>query len=198
MFLSILCAFIFFVIWDELVINYFWSFNQKYISGFLIGRIPIEEVLFFISVPFACLFLWVNYKKLFVEIKEIKFFKNPLFLLLILVGAAFSLFIGKIYSGVVLSVFFLVIVVDSILKTKLFLQKHFLIFIFGVVNILTFIFNLYLTARPVVIYNTFLKTNINIISIPIEDFIYGMALISIVIIIYEKLNNRHKSNIIIS
>jgi lycopene cyclase domain-containing protein len=180
---AILIGAAFFVIWDELVIDYFWSFNREYIIGFLIGKIPIEEMLFFISVPFACLLLWVNYKN-YISNKIIKNFVPSLIALSFFLSCTFLIY-GKVYSGTVFFVFFGVVIIDILLKTNLFTKKSFIIFIFGITNLLTFIFNLYLTARPVVLYNELIKTNINLITIPMEDFIYGMALIALVIIIYE-------------
>ena len=50
---------------------------------------------------------------------------------------------------------------------------------------LTALFNSYLTWRPVVIYNRFVKTNIMVGTIPVEDFIYGLVFIISVIILYE-------------
>lgn len=184
--ISIFIAATFFVIWDYLVVNYFWFFNSKYITGFLIANLPIEEILFFISVPFACLLLWVNYEKYFSK----KLITNSSFYLIVssLFLALVFLFYEKIYTSTVLFVFLVVVILDIFLRTNLFIKKTFISFIFIVVNILTFIFNLYLTARPVVMYNEALKTNINIITVPLEDFIFGMALISLTIIIYEKLN----------
>ena len=64
------------------------------------------------------------------------------------------------------------------------------IFIF----LLTTVFNLYLTARPIVIYNEALKTNLNLWTIPLEDYILGLSLISLNCILFTKLNNRDKHN----
>jgi len=35
-----------------------WSFNEQYTLGIFIGNLPIEETLFFLIVPFCCLFVW--------------------------------------------------------------------------------------------------------------------------------------------
>ena len=184
LFVTIFLAGIFFAAYDQLVVNYFWSFNDKYITGIFLFSLPLEEVLFFITVPFACLLLWVNYRK---HLSEKIFPKFATYLLAtVLILVPFFFLAGKIYSGSVLLVFLGVIVADFLLKTKLFSSRIFIIFIFLITNVLTFIFNLYLTARPIVIYNEIVKTNINIISIPIEDFVFGMALIALTLIIYEK------------
>lgn len=36
----------------------FWSFNPTHVGSFQILNIPIEEVLFFITAPFSCLFVY--------------------------------------------------------------------------------------------------------------------------------------------
>lgn len=185
LFFGVFLTAIIFIVWDQLVVNYFWFFNSQYITGIFLLNLPIEEILFFITVPFSCLLLWVNYKRRFAD----RTLKYPLVYLWSVLAGASILFLvyGKIYSASVLFVFLIVVALDLILKTKLFYRKLFLIFIFLITNILTFIFNLYLTARPIVIYSEALKTNFNIISIPVEDFIFGMALIALNIILYEKI-----------
>lgn len=35
-----------------------WAFNDEYILGFKIINLPIEEVLFFMVVPYSSIFLW--------------------------------------------------------------------------------------------------------------------------------------------
>jgi len=36
-----------------------WSFNSDYTLGFKIINLPIEEVFFFLVVPFCCTFIWL-------------------------------------------------------------------------------------------------------------------------------------------
>src|SRR5690606_5741318 len=49
----------------------------------------------------------------------------------------------------------------------------------------TCIFNGYLTARPVVLYGRPYQIGRRIGSIPVEDFIYGLALVTFTLVIYE-------------
>ena len=37
-----------------------WSFNDSYILGYKVCLLPVEEWMFFIFVPFACLFIYEN------------------------------------------------------------------------------------------------------------------------------------------
>jgi lycopene cyclase domain-containing protein len=83
----------------------------------------------------------------------------------------------------VFSVFFAVLA-DLFLKTRLVLNKKFWIF-WGVMFILIFIVNGYLTWRPVVIYGNEFYLNIRLFTIPIEDFLYGFSLITLNIVIWE-------------
>ena len=49
----------FFLIWDQWFTDMnVWGFNSLHLTGYFIGDIPIEEVLFFITVPYACLFIY--------------------------------------------------------------------------------------------------------------------------------------------
>src|SRR5690349_12042868 len=41
-----------------------WGFNPEYILGCYIGSIPVEEWLFFICIPYACLFTYHCFKVL--------------------------------------------------------------------------------------------------------------------------------------
>jgi lycopene cyclase domain-containing protein len=35
-----------------------WAFNDNYILGFKIINLPIEEILFFLVIPYSSIFLW--------------------------------------------------------------------------------------------------------------------------------------------
>lgn len=56
---AIIFPFIIFIVWDMFAsARGHWSFNEKYISGFKIVNLPIEEILFFLIIPFCALFTW--------------------------------------------------------------------------------------------------------------------------------------------
>lgn len=178
-----------FLIWDYMVIGSFWTFNNRYILGYRILNIPIEEVLFFFTVPYSCLFVWENWKRTYHN-------ENKIFLriFLIVTLVIFMIFLSHLtYTFIVLLVFLLVIIMDIVFKLHLFNRWQFQSFL-GIVIILTLITNGYLTARPIVLYNEAVKTNILISTVPIEDAVYGLALISLVVILYEKRQIQNKDN----
>jgi lycopene cyclase domain-containing protein len=48
-----------FLFWDVLFTIYgVWSFNDKYITGIKFIGLPLEEILFFLTVPFSCTFIY--------------------------------------------------------------------------------------------------------------------------------------------
>lgn len=41
-----------FVVWDVIAIAaHIWSYNPRYVTGIQLGRMPIEELLFFVVIP---------------------------------------------------------------------------------------------------------------------------------------------------
>ena len=48
-----------YIVWDAIVTAWGeWSFNPAYILGIKVVNLPLEEILFFVTVPYACLFIW--------------------------------------------------------------------------------------------------------------------------------------------
>ncbi len=164
-----------FLLWDALVTGAHWHFNPKYVSGIKIINLPIEEILFFITVPFACLFTW---EMIIRRAKEKVWNMHWLRLLLYLALPAGIYFfsIGKQYTGLTLSFIFLANLVDQFLKTNLLFDKRFYFYLLLIV-IFTLIFNGYLTWRPVVTYGVDYQLDFRVITIPVEDFFYGISLL---------------------
>lgn len=174
-----------FLIWDSLVTDIHWRFNENFIIGIKLFSLPIEEIMFFYSVPLASLFLWEmiiqNSKdKVLIENEHFRFWGT-----LLLISSVVFVILGKIYTSLVFLSVFLTFFIDSRL-TKLYKQKKFWLLIAMVAGFIL-LFNGYLTARPVVLYSPDFMVNFRIITIPIEDFGYGFSLIYFAIIVYEKL-----------
>ena len=184
--LPIIIPAILFLIWDSTVTYSHWYFNEKYILGITIFNLPIEEILFFITVPFACLFTWEMIIRRTDE-KKLEWISKirPYIYLIIPIGILFFI-TGKHYTGLAVTFLGLAILLDQLLNTNLILEKRFYIYL-SFVLLFTLIFNGYLTWRPVVTYGVDYQLDFRIITIPIEDFIYGTALIFMNTAIYKKI-----------
>ena len=178
-----------FLIWDVLVSNRHWWFNEAFAGSFNLLGLPPGEWLFFFTVPYACLFSWEVLHEYF---KDKKLFDSfPSFgvgIALFAISFVFFL-LGFEYTGLAIASLSAALIADSTYKTDFFLKRHTWINI-GLIVFLTLIFNGYLTARPVVQYDYSYQLNWLIYTIPVEDFIYGLALLLWILVRYESKRNR--------
>lgn len=184
-FKAILISLVVFVAWDAIVTGRHWWFSDRYTLGIKILRLPIEEWLFFITIPYASLFIWEVFSAYFKNrefkglqiVRSILYFGIPLGMILF--------FLGKEYTGMVLIALGSVALLDWKLKTKMFIQLRTIQYM-AISTLAMLIFNGYLTWRPVVLYGEAYQLGIRIFTIPIEDFFYGYALILLCTILYER------------
>jgi len=188
---AILITAVIFIIWDIIFTDLgVWNFNKDYISGIYIVNLPIEEILFFITVPYSCLFIFSVVDYYLPDDKSYQWIINiyyGLALILIIFGL---LNLNRLYTSVTfLSLSLMIILSIQIFKFRKF--KNFSIsFLLSIIPFL--IFNGLLTSIPVVIYNNSENLGLRLISIPFEDVFYGMLLILINTLIYNKKNNPEK------
>jgi lycopene cyclase domain-containing protein len=58
--ISVFVAAVPFWMWDVMAVHRgHWSFNPQFILGLNILNLPIEEALFFLVIPFCCLWVWI-------------------------------------------------------------------------------------------------------------------------------------------
>ncbi len=171
-----------------------WSFNPNYITGVKIFNLPIEEVLFFLVVPYCCLFIYECIRVYFRNLKNKRKDALALKILAVILLITGIVFHKKYYTSwtFIFCALFIVIIYTN---KKFF--KHFdatpFIISFSLMLIPFLVVNGYLTSIPVVLYNDAENLGLKISTIPLEDVVYGMLLILMNIAIYEKIRNRKKS-----
>ncbi|TAE32080.1 MAG: lycopene cyclase domain-containing protein [Candidatus Kapaibacterium sp.] len=186
---AIFLSLIVYVIWDSSVTNRHWYFNPPYMLEARIFKLPIEEYLFFITVPYACLFV----KEVLGLIVKNSFNRAlewvRIFMFALLPMGVFVFQTGKEYTGLVLIAFGVIAFLDRQLRTDTLLQTRTYWFLASVL-FFTLVFNMYLTARPLLIYASAYQLDFRIGTIPIEDFGYGLTHLALCNIFYEYFKNR--------
>jgi lycopene cyclase domain-containing protein len=169
-----------------------WGFNPKYLSGIYVGSLPLEEILFFFCIPYACIFIYfaLNY---LIE-RDYLFPHHELISSALIIGLLFAggYYIDRVYTAVT---FFLtgLFLTYQMLKLKPRYMGRFY-FAFLVTLIPFFIVNGILTGsfidEPVVWYNNKENLNFRIGTVPIEDAFYGMLMILMSICLAEEFEQR--------
>lgn len=173
-----------FIVWDEwFTIMNVWGFNPKYLIGINIGHLPIEEILFFLLIPyclsfmFHCLPLGINIKENIVGKNTnndwMKYFNWGIVILIFTIGI-FN--IQKWYTGFtfILTGIFLVLILLNDNTIQFPWKRFWLTYLLGLIPF--FIVNGLLTSIPIVTYNNSENLGIRITTIPIEDSVYNLLL----------------------
>ncbi|MBK9637523.1 MAG: lycopene cyclase domain-containing protein [Bacteroidetes bacterium] len=178
-----------FILWD----GYFtslgvWGFNGNYISGIKLYHLPIEEVLFFICIPFSCVFtyhcllLFFNMKW---EERTEKIVITTLVLFLFITGI---IYLSHLYTSVTfISLAILLLILKFYIQVKWlpsFLSVYLVLLIpFSIVNGI-------LTGTgldsPVVWYNESHIMGLRLMTIPVEDVFYGLELLLLNVFFYHQ------------
>jgi lycopene cyclase domain-containing protein len=190
---AIITTAIIFIAWDE----YFtqlgvWGFNRNYLCGIFIFSLPIEEVLFFFCIPYACAFTYFALANLIPLKKISQKTDKPISLVLILLTLSVGIyFFGNAYTAatfIALSILLTIIcfAMRSDWMMKFYLSFTLLLIPFFLVNgILTGSF----IDSPVVWYDDSETIGLRIGTIPVEDIFYAMLMILMGIAIAETLES---------
>ncbi|MFN8286590.1 MAG: lycopene cyclase domain-containing protein [Chitinophagales bacterium] len=190
---AIIITAIFFLVWDYFKTAYgVWGFNPQYVIGYYVFGLPLEEILFFITVPYACAFIYetVSY---FLREKEVQVnLKWPVRILGLVMFLTSFLLIGKAYTFSVLLIGGPVFIVATYLMSDSAFEKLIITYALSLVPMA--LVNGILTALPIVIYNNAQNLNVRLGTIPVEDFIYSSILLSMNFSLYEWQKRKVKTN----
>jgi lycopene cyclase domain-containing protein len=190
LFIGILIMMLIFIPWDILFTRLsVWKFNPDYVTGIYIINLPIEEWLFFILIPYCCVFIYEVLLYFFPKYKlpAFTFWLTTILAIITFFLAIFNF--SRLYTFVVMSLASIVLVWQVIFGTHKTWLTHFY-FMYFVSLIPFFLVNGVLTALPVVSYNQVENLNIRMFSIPLEDSVYLLVMLLMVIMIYEPLKER--------
>ena len=189
---AIILPALFYVIWDI----YFtgkgvWSFNENYIIGLKLFKLPVEEILFFLVVPYCCVFIYECIRTYFPAFKNNRSADIILQLIALFLFIAGIIFYNKNYtfSAFIMCALFIALIYLFKKFFRNFDSTPFLLS-YAVILIPFLIVNGFLTAIPVVLYKEAEMLGYRIYTIPVEDVIYGMLLVLMNISIYERVKSK--------
>ncbi len=182
---AILIAATIFIVWDVWFTDQgVWEFNSAYLVGIYYLGLPLEEWLFFFTVPYACVFIYECIIAYFPNVPNID--KNNYFswFLAIILGTLALLMKDRLYTFITfISLSAFITFHKSVLKTNFW--SHF--YWAYILHLIPFsIINGVLTALPIVIYNNEENLGIRLGTIPVEDTMYSMLLLLLTITYYER------------
>jgi lycopene cyclase domain-containing protein len=183
-----LCVGVLFLAWDVLFAHLgVWSFNPRYVAGIYFLHLPVEEMLFFLCIPFSCVFTFycLDRFRLLARVPLIGD-RTEMVIVALLVSVA-VIFHNRLYTGsAFVSAAFACLIIQLLGGGRL-LGKCF--FTYLILLVPFFLVNGILTGtglpEPVVRYNNAENLGVRLFSIPVEDVFYGFSLISLNIALFE-------------
>lgn len=168
-----------------------WDFAPEYAGDFRILGLPPGEWLFFITVPYACIFIYACVRGYQRE-KQLAFprIAAPLIALAALIAAFIFRDQGYTQSVMILTAgtwIFLILGRPDLLKSRNFWTGILITYLtFVVVNGL-------LTGIPVVTYGETAIWGVRIGTIPLEDFFYSFSLLTLNFTLFRLLLDRGRT-----
>lgn len=173
-----------FLFWDYLFTIYgVWSFNPDYIIGFNILNLPIEEILFFITVPFACIFVYecLNY---YVKTDLLNRFSSPIsYILIAFSGLMVFLYYDRVYSLITFGLLAVVLIITEFIVKSTIMSRFYLAYLVSLIPF--YLVNGLLTSIPIVMYNDAENMAIRVGTIPLEDHFYSLSMLLINILLFD-------------
>ena len=187
---SILLVALVYIIFDVNFTNRgIWGFNPEYLSGIYLFSLPLEEILFFIVIPYASIFLHESIREYFPKLELPKNLNKTFIIALIAFSVLIAIFnTDKSYT------FYILLKLSVALLLALFLgsripRSFFITFLVILVPFL--IVNGILTGSyidgEVVWYNNNENLGLRIFTIPVEDFAYAFSMILYNMLLIEQL-----------
>ena len=177
---GILIMMLVFIPWD-MAFEYYglWGFNPNYLSGIKVFNLPLEEVLFFVTVPYACVFIYACLKGYFAIRLSWHFVRNIGLFYMAILAVLCLVFYDKPYTFIA-SMGALICMGYLLYKKELyFLQYFYPAYLISLVPF--FIVNGLLTGYgiegEIVWYSPKAIMGFRLFTIPVEDTIYNLFML---------------------
>lgn len=190
--LPCLAVALFFIAWDILFTQAgIWGFNPRYLTGLYLYNLPLEEVGFFIAIPYACVFTYFCVRKFVTLPAGDKWLRLGILLGAVLLLALAVIHYQKLYTTVTFTLLSLLLLIVYRMRPS-FLPHFFLSYI--IILLPFFVSNGILTGsftdEPIVWYHNAHHLGLRMGTIPLEDAFYAMLMHLLNIAGYEYMLTR--------
>lgn len=184
LFPAILITALVFIVWDVIFTEHgVWGFNPEYLIGIDFFGLPLEEILFFFTVPYALVFIYACLTAYLRSREESKFeMAMSLLMVMVMLGLLIPNF-GRWYSTVCLAFGLGILIFVRYAQQAKWMHIFFLAYLISLVPFLSV--NGVLTALPVVTYNPDHFSTFRLGSIPVEDLFYSFSLFLMNVSLFE-------------
>jgi lycopene cyclase domain-containing protein len=177
-----------FLLWDE----YFtqegiWGFNGNYLLNIFLGHLPIEEVCFFLVVPYACVFIYEVLKAYFPDLKLSNLGRYFGIVFTVIALVCCFLFPSNWYTMSACMLSAVLTIGIYFVNRAPWYGQFVLTYLVALLPfiIVNGVLTGAVTQQPIVWYNESHMIGPRIITIPVEDLFYNYALLLLVTTIYE-------------
>lgn len=182
--LSMLATSTVYIVWDIwFTKSNVWLFNPQFVCGKWLTSLPLEEYVFFIIIPYACLFIYSCLKAYLPHFSLNKALKPIVISLMAISLIAIAINPSHLYTTITFGFLFITLLVLLLTRYTVHLSHIILAWIIALLP-MAYV-NGILTSKPVLIYNNAQNLGIRIGTIPVEDFFYNMVYMLWMITIYE-------------
>ena len=180
----------FFISWDVLfTAQGVWGFNSEYITGIYVFNLPLEEVLFFVCVPYSCVFVYEVFNA-YVSRDILGTCGTRISVLLsVLSLVTCVLFYDKTYTIVNAGICLALILFATFLYKFRNLGRFYLAYFVSLIPFL--ICNGILTGLPIVTYNNDENMAIRLLTIPLEDIFYCLSLLLSTVLLMDYFKEKY-------
>lgn len=191
LFLALIISMIPYIIWDHyFTVKGYWGFNEEYLLGLSLFQLPLEEWLFFIFIPYACIFTHYALLELKPNFKVSDLATNRLTVLILTLAIILLIYgFSKAYTRFDM-LFLIVILIGAFKFNRKLLSSYYITFLFMLIPF--FIVNGILTGtgieNEVVWYNDLQNLGLRIGTIPVEDSAYAFSLVLLNLVLFEYLD----------
>ena len=187
-FSAIILVGLFFIIWDiYFAYENVWGFNNEYLIGIRWFKLPLEEWLFFLLIPYASNFIHYSLEYFFPKLELSKNITQSITIVLFVMSlGVFTWNLDKIYTAASFGLFALLMLFQMLFQWK-YARRFYLSFI--VIYIPFFFVNSALTGsysdNSVVFYNDAENLGIRIGTMPLEDSFYCFSMLYGSVLLFE-------------